>query len=309
MVIATAVVSGAVTLPGGVGPAPEPSLEPVVLLAPFAPAERSVGADSEYVALGDSYVAGPLIPTQTGPPGCARSDHNYPSLVAKALGTAVFRDASCSGATTRNMAGAQAVTGGSNAPQLDSLTASTDLVTVGIGGNDIGFGEIITTCAKLSSTNLVGAACRDHYRRAGRDQLVERIKNTGPKLAAVLKGIAERAPKARVLVVGYPGILPDSGPGCYPLVPFSAGDVAWLRGVTKSLNGMLAQQAEKADAEFVDLYRPSIGHDVCTLPGTKWVEGLVPTSPAAPAHPNALGMRAGADAVLEHLGAEVLAGR
>lgn len=301
IVIATAIGWGAI-IPAG----SSPSMEPVVLLAPFAPAARSVG---EYVALGDSYVAGPLIPAQTGTPGCARSDHNYPSLVAKALGTEVFRDASCSGATTREMTARQRTSAGVNAAQLDSLTTSTDLVTVGIGGNDIGFGEIITTCAKLSSTNLLGAACRDHYRRAGRDQLVERIKNTGPKVAAVLKGITDRAPKARVLVVGYPGILPDSGPGCYPVVPFSAGDVAWLRGVSKALNGMLAQQAAKADLEYVDLYRPSVGHDVCTLPGTKWVEGLVPTSPAAPAHPNALGMRAGADTVLEHLGSEVLAGR
>jgi hypothetical protein len=54
---------------------------------------------------------------------------------------------------------------------------------------------------------------------------------------------------------------------------------------------MLAEQASRAGAEFVDTYTPSIGHDACQLPGTKWVEGLVPTAPAAPVHPNALGMR------------------
>lgn len=274
-----------------------------------AVAAPSTGTVREYVALGDSYVAGPLIPVQTGTPaGCSRSDHNYPSLINQALRADVFRDASCSGATTGEMTSAQSTALGVNAAQLDSLTQRTDLVTIGIGGNDIRFGEIITTCARYSSANLLGAACKDHYRKAGRDQLAERIKATAPKVAAVLKGITERAPRAQVLLVGYPVILPDSGPGCYPVVPFSAGDVAWLRDTTKALNAMLAQQAKQADVEFVDTYRHSIGHDVCTLPGTKWVEGLVPTSPAAPAHPNALGMRASADVVLDSLKADVLAG-
>ncbi len=252
----------------------------------------------QYVALGDSYVAGPGVPVQTGlPPGCARSDHNYPSLVQGSLRAVSFRDVSCSGATTRDMVAAQRTPVGTNGPQLDALGEDTELVTLGIGGNDIGFAEIITTCAKISSTKLTGAACRDNYQRGGEDQLARRIRDTAPKVAAVLEEIDERAPDARVLVVGYPTILPDSGPGCYPAVPFSAGDVRYLRELTKSLNAMLAEQADGADAEFVDTYRPSIGHDVCQLPGTKWVEGLVPTSPAAPVHPNARGMRASADAV------------
>jgi hypothetical protein len=109
-------------------------------------------------------------------------------------------------------------------------------------------------------------------------------------VAAVLAAIDERSPDARVLLVGYPAILPDEGPGCFPVVPYSPGDVAYLRGVEKALNAMLADQAAAAGVEFVDTYTPSIGHDVCQLPGTKWVEGLVPTAPAAPVHPNALGM-------------------
>lgn len=252
----------------------------------------------QYVALGDSYVAGPGVPVQTGlPPGCARSDHNYPALVQASLRAGSFRDASCSGATTRDMTAAQRTRAGTNSPQLDALSEGTELVTLGIGGNDIGFSEIITTCARISSTKLAGAACRDNYNRGGEDQLDRRIRDTAPKVAAVLEEIDERAPDARVLVVGYPTILPDAGPGCYPVVPFSAGDVRYLRELTKSLNAMLAEQADEADAEFVDTYGPSIGHDICQLPGAKWVEGLVPTSPAAPVHPNARGMRASADAV------------
>jgi len=257
------------------------------------------GSPSEYVALGDSYVAGPGIPRQSGLPlGCARSDNDYPAMVRATLRPERFRDVSCSGATTANLTGPQAVPGGSNPAQLNALTASTDLVTVGIGGNDIGFGEIVITCGKLSSSQPLGAACRDHYRRGGVDGLSARIKAAAPKIDAVLAAIRERSPRARVLLVGYPTILPDSGPGCYPVVPFSPGDVAWLRDTEKALNAMLAQSAARGGAQFVDTYGPSVGHDVCQVPGRKWVEGLLPTSPAAPAHPNALGMRNSAAAVL-----------
>lgn len=272
-----------------------------------APASDAV---TDYVALGDSYVAGPGIPKQSGLPlGCARSDSDYPSVVRATLRPAKFRDVSCSGATTAHLTGAQPVAGGPNPAQLSALTGSTDLVTLGIGGNDIGFGQIIITCGKLSSGKPLGSACRDHYGQSGADGLEARIKAAAPKIDAVLAAIRERAPRARVLLVGYPVILPDSGPGCYPVVPFSPGDVAWLRETEKGLNDMLADRAERGGAEFVDTYGPSVGHDVCQVPGRKWVEGLLPTSPAAPAHPNALGMRNSAAAVLRAVQASDLAGR
>lgn len=279
-------------------------------LPPAAPSAQPVEVSGRYVALGDSYVAGPLIPVQTGmPPGCQRSNNNYPSLVQATLRASSFADVSCGGATTKDMTSAQRVNGGANPPQLDALTEDTRLVTLGIGGNDIGFGDIVSTCAAKSSSQPLGAACRDFYHRLGHDVLADRIAATAPKVAAVLRGIEQRATAARVLVVGYPTILPDSGPGCFPVVPFSPGDVAYLRQITKALNDMLADQARQAGAEFVDTYRSSVGHDICQPPGIKWVEGLVPTSPAAPVHPNVLGMRNSANEVLDALKIQVLAGR
>lgn len=266
------------------------------------------GGSGAYVAMGDSYVAGPVIPVQSGRPlGCLRSSNNYPSLVSRALHSSKFTDVSCSGATTANLTGPQSVTGGTNPPQLDALSSDTELVTVGIGGNDIGFVNIIENCAKRSSTKPLGAACKDYYTSGGHDQLAERIDQAGSKVASVLAKINQRAPHARVLVVGYPTLLPDSGSGCYPLVPFTAGDVAYLRQTEHELNAMLAEQAEDAGARYVDTYRTSIGHDVCKLPGTKWVEALVPTAPAAPFHPNSLGMHNSANTVLAALHSSVSA--
>ncbi len=88
-------------------------------------------------------------------------------------------------------------------------------------------------------------------------------------------------------------------------MPFSAGDVAYLREVEKKLNAMLAEEAGDAKVDFVDTYTPTVGHDVCQLPPRKWVEGLVPTSPAAPVHPNSQGERAMAAALGELVGVPV----
>ena len=248
-----------------------------------------------YVALGDSYTAGPLIPLQENDPlGCLRSDHNYPHLVAAALAVPTFRDPSCSGAETAHMANAQNVDPGPNPPQFDSLDAGTQLVTLGIGGNDIGFTEIAESCASPTPT---GHPCQDRYVVNGHDELAERIDNTAPKVAAVLQGIHQRSPKARIFVVAYLAILPESGPGCWPQLPMTPEDVPYLRGVEKKLNAMLAQQAAANRATFVDAYTASIGHDACQLPGTRWVEPVIPASPAAPVHPNLFGMQGYAAAV------------
>lgn len=239
-----------------------------------------------YVALGDSFAAGPLIPNQHGSPiGCLRSDHNYPSLLAAAIG-ATLTDVSCSGATTENMTGPQSVPLGTNPPQLDALRADTDLVTLSISGNDIGFASIVATCGLLSLTNPFGAPCAKHYG----GQLSATIAATAPKVAAVLQGIRARSPHAKVLLVGYLRILPPAK-GCWPLVPVSAGDVPYLDDVQRQLGAMLAAQASANGASYVDPYPGSLGHDVCQPIGRKWVEGLLPTSPAAPIHPNLAGMR------------------
>lgn len=259
---------------------------------------------TSYVALGDSYAAGPLIPLPTGQPaGCLRSTRNYPSVVAQRGYVSVFTDVSCSGATTEDLFAPQVTELGTNPPQLDALDGHTEGVTLTIGGNDIGFAQIVVECAQRSPTRPFGAACRDSYTTGGEDELAARIAQTAPDVAAALVAVAERAPDARVLLVGYPAILPVEGPGCFPVVPFSPGDVDWLRETQIALNAMLAEQADAAGVEFVDTYDRFAGHDVCQAPGVKWIEGLVPTAPAAPVHPNALGMVEMAGEVLRALDA------
>ncbi|MDL5155408.1 SGNH/GDSL hydrolase family protein [Actinomycetospora termitidis] len=251
-----------------------------------------------YVALGDSYTSAPLTGTNAGSPiGCLRSVTNYPHLVAERLGVPLT-DVSCSGATTDGFRTAQRTNAGTNPPQFSALTRDTALVTIGIGGNDIGFAEIVRTCL---SALPVGTPCRDRYTAGGTDQLRARIAALGPTLARVLREVHRRAPEARVALVGYPSVLPASGFGCYPAVPIAPGDVAYLRGILTELNTRLERSAAAGDATWVDTAGPSVGHDFCQAPGVKWVEGLVPTAPAYPFHPNAAGSEATSRAVVETL--------
>jgi GDSL-like Lipase/Acylhydrolase family len=184
------------------------------------------------------------------------------------------------------MTAPQDVTGGSNPPQLNAVTPDTQIVTLQIGGNDIGFTSILQNCA---TANPFAHPCRDRYVVNGHDTLADKIAATAPKVAAVLQAIHSRSPGAHVFVVNYAAILPETGSGCWPQVPIAYSDVPYLRSVERNLNAMLAQQAAGNGARIVDDYSASIGRDACRSASTRWVEPLVPGNPAAPFHPNARG--------------------
>ena len=195
------------------------------------------------------------------------------------------------------------VFGGNHIPQFDALSGDATLVTVGIGGNDVGLVGAATDCLQLGLLAPTGTACRANFAKPdGGDRLVDKIAAAAPKIAATLQGIRARSPQARVLIVGYPAVAPTDGRSCYPLVPLSSDDLAYLDGMLRRTNAMIAEQAAANGAEFVDTYTESIGHDVCTLPPRRWFEGVIPTMPAFPVHPNVMGEASMARSVLRVLG-------
>jgi hypothetical protein len=261
-------------------------------------------ATGPYVSLGDSYTSAPLVLTPTGNPiGCGRSTHNYPSDVARVIAPSSFTDVSCGSATTVNMTQPQSVPfGGTNPPQFNGLSTADSLVTVGIGGNDAGLIGVVEECAKLDIIRPFGSACKSHYASAGGDPNVAAINAAGPKVAAVLQGIHSRATHARVVIVGYPDGLPVNGSNCWPVVPLSSGDIAYINSLEKQLNSVIASDAAGNTATYVDTFASSVGHDACQPTGTAWVNGIVPTSPGYPLHPNQAGEQNMANRVLAALG-------
>lgn len=266
-----------------------------VLVAGAIALASASSARANYVALGDSYAAGPLIPDPVLPIGCIKSSNNYPRLTAPRIGQPL-RDASCSGAKTTHMTQPQNVDpDGPNPPQFNRLDSSTRVVSLTIGGNDIGFTEVIQNCVTY---NPFDKPCQKRYIVNGVDTLSQRISATSSLVDGVLDGIRARSPQARVFVVNYPAIFPESGTGCFPQMPVSFSDVGYLRNKQRELNAMLAGQAAANGARLVNWYGASIGHDACKSSSTRWVEPIVPGNWAASVHPNRRGMQGASDALV-----------
>ncbi|MFE3759099.1 SGNH/GDSL hydrolase family protein [Nocardia tengchongensis] len=269
------------------------------------PARATTPRYTEYVALGDSWSAdatGSRITTEFTPATCAQSAYDYPKQVAAALSIPVFRDATCGGAQTIHMTTPQATPLGTNPPQFDRLTPTTDLVTLGIGGNDAALSKAVFACL---TTNPASTPCLDSRISDGVDRMSEAIAAAAPKVTATITGIRERAPHARIVLLDYFQAVSATG-GCFPRIPISAPDAYWLSDKLRELHLMLARAAADTGVDFVDTYTSSGGHDACEAPGVRWAEGLIPFSEypaglAVPFHPNQLGADYQARRVLETL--------
>lgn len=313
----------------------------LTLLAPVAPM-TSAASDpaetapapkprySEYVALGDSWTADVVIlnadglpATDNAPVDCAQSHRNYPRLVAKAIGARTFRDASCGSATTDHFTHPQTglPTGGTNPPQFNRLTKTTDLVTVGIGGNDAGVAAAGIDCFNVLPVEtplellpdlpipLIGGlltpfgGCKNKYTKGGVDRLARSIKQSEPKVVRALKQIHRISPHARILLVDYMRVIPDHG--CYPLVPATTKDMSYIKAKFDQLNAMLKRAARMGGAELVSTAKLTRGHHLCSGMKERYAEvlGLSVNDLAIgiPAHPNAAGARAQAASVLLYL--------
>ena len=242
----------------------------VTLAALLAPTGAQAAVSPSYVALGDSYSSGTgtraYLPDGSS---CLRSVYAYPSLIAAARGYALnFR--ACSGATIPDV----------TTTQLSALTPDTSYVTISVGGNDAGFADVLTECAKpgwLSNcTRAINGA--QAY-----------IDNTLPAaLTALYADIRTRAAGARVVVVGYPRIF--NGEDCNAATWFSPSEEARLNATADLLNSRLATQATAAGFGFANPTVPFDGHAVCD--DVEWINGL--SWPIIESyHPNRAGQASG----------------
>ena len=282
--------------PAGQSDASPSTVKPRVV----SPSTSSAARFHRYVAMGDSFSAGPLIPTTDLAGGCARSDHNYPSLLAERLGVRTFVDVTCSGATTSDLTHVQHTFGDARIPpQARQLTPRTDLVTIGIGGNDLRlFNTLVRLCTRLAPTDPTGSPCSHELARQDID-LGSATRRITANVTAALREVRRRAPNATVVLVGYLRLVPDRGT-CGAL-PLAAGDYAVGRRIGEALTRAQRRAARTTGVRFVDMYALSRGHDICS--GDPWVNGRITDRQRALSyHPFESGMKADAAAVLKALG-------
>lgn len=239
-----------------------------VTLAIAAPAHAA--ATDRYVALGDSYASGVGAGNYTAESGsCDRSTNAYPALYNTKVQPASYVSVACSGATTTDVIN----------NQLSALSSSTTLVSITIGGNDVGFANIMTTCVLSGETQCVAA--------------IQTAENTAQtqlpgKLANVYNGIKSRSPSARVVVLDYPVF--------YQLDTFCVGLSATSRAKLDEginiLDDVIKTATANAGFKFGDVRSIWIGHQLCSY-GDKWLHALNILDISESYHPTAAGQAGG----------------
>ncbi|WP_456697341.1 SGNH/GDSL hydrolase family protein [Aeromicrobium sp. P5_D10] len=228
---------------------------------------------TSYVAFGDSFTAGPGIAPQKSDAGyCQRSVANWPSLLAKTAEFDKFTDLSCSGATSADVL---------STVSLAPLNAGTDLVTLGVGGNDGAlFASLISACAKE------GTACETFVDTQAPTILAKAVDS----IVAVVEAIRARAPEAEIRLVGYLRIMPASGTCDAVGVPASQADR--VASAEQALDHTLDTAAERAGIGYTSLLEASRGHDACAG-DEAWTNGARPSDgDGIFFHPRQDGMRA-----------------
>ncbi|MFD8798582.1 SGNH/GDSL hydrolase family protein [Streptomyces atroolivaceus] len=241
----------------------------IAAVAALGIAQPASAAGDNYVALGDSYSSGVGAGSYTSESGdCKRSTKAYPYLWRNANAPASFAFVACSGATTASV----------SSGQLGALSASTTLVSVTAGGNDVGFADVMQTCVLQSE-----AACVSRVNTA-----VSAVQSSLPgRLDSLYTGIRSRAPQAHVVVMGYPRFYKLSGTCIAGLTETERGTI---NNASDVLNGVLAKRAADAGFTYSSVVDEFTGHELCS--GDAWIHSVsIPVTNSY--HPKAVGQSSG----------------
>lgn len=222
-------------------------------------------ANTDYVALGDSYSSGVGTSGETGT--CLQSPQGYPSQWAAANSPKSFTDLACSGATTDDVLSTQA----------PALTSAADLISITIGGNDVGFADTVLTCQFGSSSSCAAAVAT-----AEAD-----AQNTLPaKLDATYAAIKSKAPSARVVVLDYPLLFDTTSSSC-GLTGMSLANRKVLNTGAGILDGVIQARTAAAGFVFADVRGNFASHGICA--STPYLNGFTLIPAENSYHPNKSG--------------------
>jgi lysophospholipase L1-like esterase len=237
------------------------------LAAVLAAAGRAAATDS-YAALGDSYSSGVGTGSYTLDSACKRSVYAYPYLYTQAHPGTSLTFAACSGAKTSNLL----------ATQIQAVTSTTTLVTMTIGGNDIGFANLIYQCT-LSDCS------------AALDSTRANLETTlGTPLDNVYTTVKSRAAfGAKIIVLGYPRVF--SSAGCFGTFGISSTERSKANALADALDQVIATHAVADGVTYRSAIGAFTGHAVCS--STSWLNGLNLFNTGESYHPNRSGHSAG----------------
>ncbi|MEM9880063.1 MAG: SGNH/GDSL hydrolase family protein [Pseudomonadota bacterium] len=244
-----------------------------------------------YVAMGSSFAAGPLLgaPREQLDPRCLGSVENYPHQLARLRGFDLT-DVSCSGAKTAHILGPWKEL----APQIDAVTPETQLITVTVGGNDLGYigGLIQAACTNAGPNPAFGRGCGTIP--AEPDKAA--YQGVAERLGEIAAQVATRAPKARLVFVNYASVLPPDS--VCPQLALTPAQADQGRAIAKRLAKITAQAADENGAQLVDAAALTQAHHACA--DEPWMTGYLDAAgqhQRMPYHPTQAGMTAVAEAL------------
>jgi hypothetical protein len=241
----------------------------LLALTAFAAVSSSAGGATGvvYAALGDSYSSGVGTGSYTLDSGCKRSVYAYPYLWAQRHPGTSLSFVACSGAKTSDVL----------ATQLQSLSAATSLVTMTIGGNDIGFSNLIYQCTLSDCSAALDAT------RAGLDATLDM------PLDNVFNAVKAHAPNAKIVVLGYPEVF--TGTSCLAALGITATEQAKANALALALDNVIATRAGVDGVTYESAIPAFMGHPVCSA--SPWLNGLNLLSTTESYHPNRNGQSSG----------------
>lgn len=286
---------------------PAAAAEPAAAAAAAEPAAAAAARPSRYVALGDSYSSGNAAGWYWDTT-CFNSFLNYASRLGWELfvrgkrGYAMTQAPSCSGAQTgRGAPPYGSAAGGYFSPQeqrpgyvraaqREFLThvyerndgsfgpafdgAEVGLVTITIGGNDIGFADTVSAC----TLELTPCTNRE-------PATLDAIARLGPVLQEVYADIAAQAPNAQIRVINYPApVSAATAPYCRSVsadagIGISDAEIAFFARAQDALNAQIAAAVDAVRAtagdrlRLLDAATHFRGHEACA--GSQdWMRGI-----------------------------------
>ena len=234
------------------------------VLAAGGPAATGV----DYAALGDSYSSGVGTGSYTLDSACKRSVYAYPYLYTQKHPGTSLTFVACSGAKTSDLL----------ATQIQAVTSATTLVTMTIGGNDIGFANLIYQCT-LSDCS------------AALDSTRANLETTlGGALDQVYTSVKSRAAAgAKIIVLGYPRVF--SGASCLGTLGISSAEEAKANALADALDQVIATHAATDGVTYKSAIGAFTGHAVCS--SSPWLNGLNLFATGESYHPNRNGHGSG----------------
>jgi lysophospholipase L1-like esterase len=218
-------------------------------------------AADRYVALGDSFSSGVGTGSYTLSSSCRRGVYAYPYLVSQQRPDTTLDFVACSGATTSDLM----------ASQIQSVTATTSIVSVTIGGNDIHFADLIVQCTLSECSSALDST---------RATLAGVLS---PRLDSVYAAIRNQAAAdARVVVLGYPRMFTSAG--CFGTLGISATERTRANQLADALDGVIGARAAAYGFAYKSAVGPFATHAVCSF--SPWLNGLNLFNTTESYHPN-----------------------